>query len=58
MSDTIKMKSLAPASYRLLKKKDGTTVLQGAFKWKGTDANGNAIADISWEDIPTALEEE
>lgn len=57
MSD-IKMKSLTPSSYRLLKKKDGTTVLQGEFRWKGTDASGSAVAGISWEDIPTIVEEE
>ena len=58
MADIIKMKSLTPASYRLFKKKDATTVLQGAFKWKGVDDKGTEISGISWEDIPTEVEEE
>lgn len=52
------MKDLTPSSYRLLKKKDSTTVLQGAFKWKGSDIDGRSITGISWEDIPTIIEEE
>lgn len=56
--EIIKMKDLSPSSYRLLKKKDSSTVLQGAFKWKGTDENSKNITGISWEDIPTVIEEE
>lgn len=56
--EIIKMKDLTPSSYRLLKKKNNTTVLQGAFTWKGLDENGKNITGISWEDIPTVIEEE
>ena len=51
------MKRLTPSSYRLLKKKD-TTVLQGAFEWKGVDDKGNDIIGINWEDIPVVVVEE
>jgi len=55
--ENIKMKRLTPSSYRLLKKKD-TTVLQGAFEWKGVDDKGNDIIGINWEDIPVVVVEE
>lgn len=54
----IKIKSLKPSKYRLLKKKNGITVLQGAFPYKGTDEQGKKVEDIIWEDIPTVTEEE
>lgn len=54
----LKIKSLKPSKYRLLKKKNGGVVLQGAFPYKGIDEQGKEIKDILWEDIPTMIEEE
>jgi hypothetical protein len=37
-----------PSSYRLMKRKDGALVLQGAYRWeKGCEAG------FDWEDIET-----
>lgn len=41
----------APAAYRLLQKKDGTLVLQGAYYW-----NQGARYGHEWRDIPTVVE--
>ena len=40
-----------PKQYRLMKKKSGELVLQGAFYWEqGTDSG------FDWRDIPTEIE--
>lgn len=41
----------APAAYRLLQKKDGTLVLQGAYYW-----TQGALGGHEWRDIPTVVE--
>ncbi len=42
----------APIAYRLMKKRDGTLVLQGCYYW----TLGPAIG-FEWRDIPTEIEE-
>ncbi len=40
-----------PVSFRLLQKKDGPLVLQGAIRWaQGSDGG------IEWRDLPTVIE--
>jgi hypothetical protein len=41
----------APSSYRLMKRKDGTLVLQGAYRWEKGSEGGH-----DWEDIETVVE--
>ena len=43
---------LAPDAYRLLQKKDGTLVLQGAYYW----TQGARYGGYEWRDIPTVVE--
>jgi hypothetical protein len=40
-----------PTAYRLMQKKDGQLVLQGAFRWE-QGVNGG----FDWQDIPTVDE--
>lgn len=48
-----KTEELAPRHYRLMKKKSGELVLQGAFYWhQGWDKAG-----FEWRDIHTEIEE-
>lgn len=45
-------RSTSPVEYRLIKKKTGELVLQGAFRWQeGWNKSG-----INWEDLPTEVE--
>jgi len=57
----IKTIETCASSYRLVKKPDGTLVLQGAFKWyrsnAGTGATMSLSGGIEWVDIPTVEEE-
>lgn len=54
----IKIKSLKPSEYRLLRKKTGEVILQGAFPYKGTDEQGKSVTGIIWGDIPITTVEE
>ena len=48
----IKMRSNKPSMYRLMKKKSGELVLQGAFLWQ----EGCNTSGYDWEDLPTEVE--
>ena len=46
------VESTIPSGYRLMKKKDDTIVLQGAYHWSEGFKDGH-----EWRDIPTIEEE-
>ncbi len=50
---TFRTESTVPVMYRLMKKKDGTTVLQGAYQFWG----GDGCCGHEWREIPTEWEE-
>lgn len=50
---TYRTESTVPVVYRLMKKKDGSTVLQGAYQFWDCDGYGGH----EWRDIPTESEE-
>ena len=45
-------RSNSPVAYRLMKKKTGELVLQGAFQW----TEGLTKSGIDWEDLLTEVE--
>lgn len=47
----MRVSSSVPSAYRLIKKLDGTLVLQGAYQWSQGIAGGH-----DWKDIPTEVE--
>lgn len=47
-----RIESSTPSEYRLYHKKDGSTILQGAFNWEQ-----GAMSGYEWKDIPEAWEQ-
>ena len=52
-SKAVRTESNTPIAYRLMKKRDGTLVLQGAYQW----FEGFSMSGIEWRDITTEIEE-
>jgi hypothetical protein len=53
IASSCRVESLDPASYRLLKKKSGELVLQGAYFWQDGSNHG-----YEWRDIETEIEDD
>lgn len=47
-----RIENSAPSAYRLMEKKDGSLVLQGAYNWSQGMEGGH-----EWRDVPTVKEQ-
>lgn len=48
----LRMESMTPSGYRLMRKLNGELVLQGVYSWQEGSHHGH-----EWRDIPTVIEE-